>query len=545
MSLNITFLQMKSVLGDLKNNSDKIIDFFTTSKNADLIITPQMSLCGVSPMDNLLAKDFSKDVDFYMQKISRSTVGSLQTLLLGAPYYRENKIYNAIFVIKNGAIENIICKNSLKLDDPFNGVSYFSTKNDSSNIININNTAILILLGDSAESSEKVDLIINLDASHYSLNKHEKRLNIAKSMVKEFNVPVLYCNSVGGVDDIVFDGNSFLLNYDFSICFSLNHTQEDRMNCTIMNKKCINKNIDALNVRSTNRLIYEVILLGLRDFCAANNFKGVMLGVSGGIDSTITAAMAVDALGKENVLGISLPTKYTSKLSREIIEEMGVLLGIKITEVEINDIFSTQAGLLSEHVNLDKNNIADNLQARIRCNMLMAFANNNPDYLLLTTGNKSEIATGYCTLYGDTCGGYNLIKDLYKTQVVALAKWRNGAIPEGSLLQRTEIIPARAITRRPSAELKENQFDEDSLMDYAILDSILYAIVEENAQRQDLYKKFDVELVNKVILLLKNSHYKRMQGVCGVSISERSFGRNYHYNISDKYRINSYVDKND
>ncbi|MDR2007628.1 MAG: NAD+ synthase [Alphaproteobacteria bacterium] len=535
--LKISALQMHPQLGNLKANMEKILSFYDSS-NADIVITPELALSGYSPMDNLFSIDFQEAIKKHIEIIKNYTTHKKATLILGTPYFEDGKIYNVALCINDGEIVEIIYKNKRPNYGVFNEHRYFAAK-ESANIIEINNKNIAIFVCEDMWHANIVDslvganveLIISINASPFEgISKHTSRLQVAKYATTTLQAPLLYLNTVGGVDDVIFDGSSFLMDSHGNELGCLAHAKEDSLNFSVAHKKI---DMDTALRRydgsenDKNQLIYEAIQLGLKDFLKSTGFKGVIIGMSGGIDSTLTATIAADTLGAENVLGISMPSQYTSQLSYDIIEDIKNNLGIKIIEIPIDSLVKSYEESLHNKLNLNENNVLDNIQARIRGQILMAHANQYNNFMVLTTGNKSEIATGYCTLYGDTCGGYNLLKDLYKTEVFELSKWRN---------QKSPVIPTMAIERKPSAELKENQYDEDSLMDYNTLDAILYQIIEKNTPQQHLYKLFDSGLVDKTLKLLKNSHYKRLQSPMGANISTRPFGKAFLYNISDSFK---------
>ncbi|MDR0483895.1 MAG: NAD+ synthase [Alphaproteobacteria bacterium] len=544
--LKASALQMKPQLGNIEANCDKILSFYDNS-SSDIVITPELALCGYSPLDNIQSPNFQEEIKKYINIIIYHTKDKAPALILGTVWFEDNKIYNVALVIENGKIQNIIYKNKLPNYGVFNEYRYFSTK-PCDNLVAIKGKYVAIFVCEDMWHTDllkniknhnaynlliskgKIDLIISINASPFEIGKQDSRLAIVKQAQEIIPAPVLYLNLVGGVDDVIFDGNSFVRD-SIGMCKYMLHAKEDSLHFEVkdVGSKKIISTEQPSNPKTTNKnqLIFETIQLGLKDFLSASNFKGVIIGMSGGIDSTITAAIAKETLGAENVLGISMPSKHTSQLSYKIIEDIKNSLGIKIIEIPIDNLVESYIKTLENNLNLAENNILDNIQARIRGQILMSYANQYNNFMVLTTGNKSEIATGYCTLYGDTCGGYNLLKDLYKTQVFELAKWMN---------EKFNNIPIEAITRKPSAELKENQYDEDSLMDYNILDAILYEIIEKNSSLENLYKLFDNNLVNKVLKLLKNSHYKRLQSAMGVNISTRPFGKSYQYNISDGFK---------
>lgn len=546
MSLKVSLFQMKSILGNIKENTSKIIEYYN-NQNSDIVVTPELALCGYSVMDNLYSIDFQAEINSAIKTIQENTLGKKSTLVLGSPWFENDKIYNVALVIQSGEIKEIVYKSKLPNYGVFNEYRYFNTK-ETNNIINIAGKNIAIFVCEDMWHKDKVDsinnsvdLAISINASPFEIsnedNKNNSRLQVSQYAAAKLSSPVLYLNTVGGVDDVIFDGSSFIVDKNGNQIGCMKHAQEDTFVFDL--ETVTNKDLIDYNNYNKNSLIYDVIQLGLKDFLKSSGFNGVIIGISGGIDSTITATMAVDALGAENVLGISMPSKYTSQLSHDIINDMRKLLGIKILEIPIDDLVTAYKKNLPKDLILEENNVLDNIQARIRGQILMAYSNQYKGFMVLTTGNKSEVAVGYSTIYGDTCGGYNLLKDLYKTQVFEISKWRNENIPSFSKLPQLNIIPKMAINRKPSAELQDGQFDEDSLMDYNILDDILYNIIEKKSSIENLYKLHNKDLVDKVIRLLKFSHYKRLQSATGVNISLRPFGKDYQYNICDSFKINN------
>ncbi len=553
MDFAISLFQMKPILGNIKENTSKILNYYNGNLDTNLIVTPELALCGYSPMDNLFSHDFKTEILLNIKIIQKATLGKKTSIIIGTPWFKNDKIYNVALVITNGEIQDIIYKTKLPNYGVFNEYRYFSTNNETRNIVKIGNKNIALFVCEDMWhrdkidilSDKKIDFIISINASPFELslddNKNNNRLQVSQYATQKLSAAVFYLNIVGGVDDVIFDGSSFIVDSQGNQIGCLSHAKEDSLTCIIDDNNFIkiNKELKVYSNYNKNFLIYEIIQLGLKDFIEANSFNGVIIGISGGIDSTITATIAVDALGTKNVLGISMPSKYTSKLSYNIINEMRKSLGINIIEIPIDKLVKSYKDSLSNNLNLEENNILDNIQARIRGQILMAYSNQYKGFMVLTTGNKSETAVGYSTIYGDSCGGYNLLKDLYKTQIFELSKWRNENIVEHSNLQKLNVIPKDAIARRPSAELQENQYDEDSLMDYNTLDDILYKIIEKNYSVDELYKIFSKNLVDKLIRLLKISHYKRCQSATGVNVSTKPFGKDYQYNISDSFKINN------
>lgn len=547
--LKIVLYQFKPTPDAITENLKKILQFYHKNSHADLILTPELSLCGYSPMDYLFNFEFQEAMNQALATLQKETTSSNAAILIGTQFFQGNTIYNGAVLIHKGKIIHTIYKNKLPSYGVFCENRYFSSKEDTNNIITIKNTKIAIFICEDMWHTDFVnkvlqkplDLIVSINASPFAKNKNQTRQEIALTLTKQYKIPLIYLNLVGGVDNLVFDGASFVLDSNSKIVTYLNHASEDSQELAYHNNNLECKTVKPYP-KNELQLIYNILVLGLQDFIKHTGNQGVILGISGGIDSTLSATIAVDALGANNVIGISMPSKFTSKLSQDIIKQIATNLKIKIHNIPITSYFESYEKGLQETLNFNKNHVAENLQARIRGNILMAFANNSPKYIVLTTGNKSELATGYSTLYGDTCGAFNLLKDLYKTDVFALAKWRNENLPSYALNSLANPIPPLAITRKPSAELKPNQFDEDSLMDYPTLDKILYALIEQEESLEKLYKTYEKNLVNKVVTLLQNSQYKREQSVVGIKISNRAFGKEYIYNITSNFNKLNYND---
>ena len=359
------------------------------------------------------------------------------------------------------------------------------------------------------------------NASPYEKDKMSERIHIVKQRFKETQVPIIYCNQVLGHDGIVFDGRSFC--YDGEVKIIGKAFEPDQQLVEITNSKFKCSTTYNLNINIYDEM-FSAMVLGLRDYVQDNGFVKVILGLSGGIDSALVAVIAKQALGSNNVTAYMLPSKFTSKESIEDAEELAKNLGIVLKSINIKEIFESFLATLSKDTPINKNSITfQNLQSRIRGTILMAKANEN-NSLLITTGNKSEYATGYATIYGDMNGAFNPIKDLYKTQLYSLVQHLNSTM---------SIIPKRIITKAPSAELAPDQKDSDSLPEYPILDRIIEDHIENNLDKHDLLKKYDLELVQQVIKLVKNSEFKRKQSAPGVKLSKRNFEKDRRYPITN------------
>ena len=387
------------------------------------------------------------------------------------------------------------------------------------------------------ESGAQILIVIN--GSPFDQNKEDERLSVAVSRVIETNLPLVYVNQIGGQDELVFDGGSFALDATSKLCLQSSSWKNEINTIEII---CNNNSLIDITPSIINKISigleskYNAMVLGLRDYVNKNKFKGVLLGLSGGIDSALAVAIAVDALGSDKVRGIRMPSKYSSDGSLKDAEESGKLLDIKIDTINIEKINETYLGDLKDlFIGLDKDTTEENIQSRIRGVILMAISNKFGE-MLISTGNKSEISVGYTTIYGDMNGGFCALKDAYKTDVYNLSKWRNENYNELFLGPRSMAIPPNSIHKEPSAELDFNQRDQDSLPDYKVLDEILIKIIEEEAPLESIILMgHDSKLVHKIYKLLLLSEYKRRQSAPGVKLTARSFGKERRYPITNAF----------
>jgi NAD+ synthase len=384
------------------------------------------------------------------------------------------------------------------------------------------------------------ELMLVPNGSPFDVGKFHQRMALASDRVAETGVPLAYVNLVGGQDELVFDGGSFVINGDGSFARLLPFWRSD-VALTRWSRRdgrwvCES---DGIDVREPPRLsaIYSAMMLGLKDYVAKNRFPGVVLGMSGGIDSALTAAVAVDALGHDRVRGVRLPSRFTSRESQDDAVESAQLLGMRLETVEIEKpVAAAEAALAPIFSGRARDVTEENLQARVRGLLLMALSNKSGE-MVVTTGNKSEMSVGYATLYGDMCGGYSVLKDVYKTEVYALARWRNAHVPDGALGPEGRVIPESSIVKAPTAELRPNQTDQDSLPPYDVLDAILNGLVEEEQSVSEIVSRgFPRETVVRVQHLLYLAEYKRRQAPPGVKITRKGFGRDRRYPITNLFR---------
>jgi NAD+ synthase len=371
------------------------------------------------------------------------------------------------------------------------------------------------------------------------VGKHEQRLELARDRVVESGIPLVYVNQVGGQDELVFDGGSFVVNADGTLARRLPDWQSSITLVRFARRNGVLVCDDLADWQETPRLsaIYSAMMLGLRDYVRKNRFPAVLLGLSGGIDSALTAAVAVVALGPGRVRGVRLPSRFTSKASQDDAAESAALLGMRLDTIPIEaTVDAAEAALAASFTGRPRDVTEENLQARVRGLLLMGLSNKFGE-MLVTTGNKSEMSVGYATLYGDMCGGYSVLKDIYKTEVYALARWRNENLPEGALGPAGRVIPESSITKAPTAELRPNQTDQDSLPPYEVLDEILNGLVEEEQSVDDIVARgFPRDTVARVQHLLFTAEYKRRQAPPGVKITRKSFGRDRRYPITNGFR---------
>ncbi len=534
--MKIHLAQINLTVGDLEGNAAKILSEFAKANEAgcDLAVFCEMTICGYDAQDLWLKKYFVEAAQDKVAEIIAATKGARCAILLGAPtigFNRSKKeiIHNSAILIEDAQIKKIIHKKTLPNSSVFDEERYFEPATFLS-VIEFRgfNLAILICedLWDLKNlyllQEQVLDAIIALNASPYSTKKHLARARICENFAKSLGKPLVYVNQVGGQDSLVFDGSSFVLDGEGKEVLKLAEFIED---CGVVEIKKDGAITATQNTRiATNEIKrdYSASVLGLRDYVQKNGFKKVLLGMSGGIDSALVAAIAVDALGAKNVALYALPSRFNSEASMVDALNCAKNLGLNLEVISIEKTFEAMLATLGEVSDLTK----ENLQSRIRGNILMALSNNS-GALLLSTGNKSELACGYATLYGDMCGAFNPIKDFYKTRIYELCTWRN--------LEKN-VISQNILTKAPTAELRENQKDSDSLPEYEILDQILFSLIEEQKSvAQIITAGFEEVLVKKVAKLFYSSEHKRKQSCLGPRISEMSFDKDRRHSITNKF----------
>ena len=546
--LAIALAQLNPTVGDVAGNAEKVRRARATAagQGADLVIFPELFIAGYPPEDLVLKPAFQAACRVAVEALARETADSGPSVLVGAPWLEDGKLYNAYLMLEGGKIAAARYKVDLPNYGVFDEKRVFVPGPPPGPIV-LKGVRIGIPVCEDIWGADVVECIAETggemllvpNGSPYWRDKTATRLNIAVARVVESGLPLVYLNMVGGQDELVFDGASFGLNADRSFAFQLPAFRE-----TVVTTKWVRQEGAWRCLPSENALIeegdeadYAACVLGLRDYVDKNGFPGVVFGLSGGIDSAICAAMAVDALGAERVRAVMLPYKYTSQDSLEDAAAVAKALGIKYDIVPIAaPVEGFEATLKPLFAGTNRDITEENLQSRARGTILMAISNKF-GLMVVTTGNKSEMSAGYATLYGDMNGGFNPIKDLYKTQVFRLCRLRNQWKPAGALGPDGAVMPERVITKPPTAELRENQKDQDSLPPYDVLDAVLERLVEREEPIADIVAAgFDRDLVLRVDRMLNLAEYKRRQAAPGVKVTLRNFGRDRRYPIVNKFR---------
>src|SRR5580692_5632011 len=543
---SIALAQLNPVMGDIPGNLAKARAARAKAADADLILFSELFITGYPPEDLVLKPALQADAREAVETLAKDTADGGPAILIGTPWVEDGKLYNACALLDGGKIADVTFKRDLPNYGVFDEKRVF-TPGPMPHPFEIRGVRIGVPICEDiwtppvveclAETGGEILLVPN--GSPFEAGKEDVRLHLAEARVKEARKPLIYLNQVGGQDEVVFDGASLVINVDGSIAWAL-PAWEESVVITHWQRRNGQWICDAgETVRAEDRFesIYHAMMLGLKDYVNKNRFPGVVLGLSGGIDSALSAAVAVDALGADRVRCVMMPSRYTSKDSLDDAKECAKLLGAQYETIPIESAVDAFASSLqSTFAGRAIDTTEENVQSRIRGVILMAISNKFGP-MVLTTGNKSEMSVGYATLYGDMCGGYNVLKDVYKTEVFRLSHWRNAHHPRGSLGPKGRVIPERIITKPPSAELRENQKDQDSLPPYEILDGILRCLVEEEMSFEDIVAKgYEAATIKRVEQLLYLSEYKRRQAPPGVKIGPRNFGRDRRYPITNAFR---------
>jgi NAD+ synthase len=546
--LAIALAQLNPTVGDVAGNTEKVrkARAAAAAQGAELVIYPELFVAGYPPEDLVLKPAFQAACRSSVEALARETADGGPAVLVGAPWVEDKKLYNAYLLLDGGKIAAVRFKVELPNYGVFDEKRVFESGPLPGPIV-FKGVRVGIPICEDIWHSDVVECISETggeillvpNGSPYHRDKTEVRLNIAVSRVVESGLPLVYLNMVGGQDELVFDGGSFALNADRSIAFQLPAFREAVVTTQWERRDgawvCLGG--EKALIEEDDEADYAACVLGLRDYVDKNGFKGVVLGLSGGIDSALCAAMAVDALGADRVRAVMLPYKYTSQDSLEDAAAVAKALGIRYDIVPISaPVEGFEATLKDLFAGTNRDITEENLQSRTRGTILMAISNKF-GVMVVTTGNKSEMSAGYATLYGDMNGGFNPVKDLYKTQVFRLCRLRNVWRPQGALGPAGEVMPERVITKPPTAELRENQKDQDTLPEYDVLDAILQRLVEKEEPIHDIVAAgYDIELVKRVNRMLDLAEYKRRQAAPGVKVTLRNFGRDRRYPIVNKFR---------
>ena len=548
---SICTAQLNFVVGDMPGNAQKIIAAARQAhaQGARLLLTPELAVCGYAAEDLFLRPAFMAACDDAVKTVARETAGlNGLVIVVGHPQKRApadpafSACLNAASVVRHGKVEQTYAKHELPNYQVFDERRYF-VAGQSPCVFDVEGVKVGLLICEDAwfsaparaSAQAGAQLLAVINASPFHLGKSAEREQTMRERVAETGLPLVYAHLVGGQDEVVFEGRSFALNADGSVAARAPGFQEKLVFAQVGRaQEAIKVEAEIEPERSSEADLWDALVLGVRDYVGKNGFPGALLGLSGGIDSALVLAIAVDALGADKVRTVMMPSPYTADISWIDARDMATRMGVRYDEISIAPQFEAfKAALAGEFAGLPEDTTEENLQARIRGTLLMALSNKF-GAVVLTTGNKSEMATGYCTLYGDMAGGFAPIKDVAKTRVFALARWRNANDPYGT---GASPIPERIITRPPSAELRPDQKDQDSLPAYEVLDAIVARYMENDEPIESIiaagYERADVDRVTR---LIKLNEYKRRQAPVGVRVTRRSFGKDWRYPITSKFR---------
>jgi NAD+ synthase (glutamine-hydrolysing) len=538
-SLKIALAQLDLLVGDVRGNAARVIESARRARadlGADLVLYPELTLCGYPPEDLLFHRGFRRQIEQGLAQL-RSEVTDT-AVMVGFPEYTRAGIYNSAALIARSEIVAIHRKAELPNYKVFDEKRYFHAGTQPT-VADCRGFKVGLLICEDIWAPEPTqmaradgaELLVVINASPYEIHKQREREDIAAARVSDVGLPLAYVNLVGGQDELVFDGNSFVMNAQGEVVMRAPPFQEGTWAVDFVRdaRGKVAPHVGAVTPElSDEASIYHALVLGVRDYVHKHGFPGVVMGLSGGVDSALTLAIAVDALGRDHVQAVMMPSRYTSPMSLADAKEQAQILGVKYSVLSIEDIFeSTLATLKDEFGGRPADATEENIQSRCRMLLLMGLSNKT-GRMLLTTGNKSEMAVGYATLYGDMAGGFAPIKDCSKLLVYRLANYRNSL---------GLVIPQRVIERAPSAELRHDQKDSDSLPPYEVLDPILEAFIEEDLSVDEIEARgFDRATIGRVLDLVKRNEYKRRQAPPGVRVSRRAFGRDWRYPITSGYR---------
>jgi len=558
--IRLTGAQLSFSVGAIQKNKSKILDTLEEAEKiqSDVVIFPELSITGYPPEDLLLRESFIGKNFAVLEEIatysgsSSAIIGFVdRSLNEDSTDNFDRKISNAAAIVQNGDVKGIYHKCFLPNYSVFDEARYFAKGNNPADLFWYDDIAIGINICEDIwidngpadrQVSSGASIIININASPFDINKIDSRRNQVREKAKKLNVPIIYLNMVGGQDELVFDGGSFVVDSSGKIIYQASQFKEEvfTLDLEVQIKDIISDSKLTLN-RKTEELpnlishetfnelesMYEALKLGVSDYVHKNNFQKILVGLSGGIDSALTATIAVDALSPENVIGIAMPSKYNPDSSLDDAQQLADNLGIEFKVIPIEETVESLRTLLKDSLEEPLADVTDeNIQSRIRGNIIMGLSN-QLGAMVLSTGNKSEMAVGYSTLYGDLAGGFALLKDVYKTEVYKLAEFRN---------KESKVIPLNSITKEPSAELRDDQFDSDSLPDYELLDKILKMYIESDYSSEKIIASgIENNIVYDVLEKVDKNEYKRKQVAPGVKLTERAFGKDRRMPITNTY----------
>lgn len=549
-ALKIALATTNPTVGDIDGNASRILAVRDEHMHADLIVYSELVLIGYPPEDLVLKPAFQRDAMDKAVELATMTKDGGPAMLIGSLWVEGGKLYNSALLLANGTISAIRHKRELPNYGVFDEVRLFEA-GPLPEPIEFKGVKLGVMVCEDMWfspvtehlSNKHSDILVSLNGSPFETEKADVRYNHARDRVKESGLPLVYVNQVGGQDELVFDGENFVMDANGEFIIKHNAFVEE---ASISNWKKANNGkwvcgkgaVPEKNDRLSD--IYQAIMLATRDYVNKNRFPGVVIGMSGGVDSALSAIVAVDALGADRVHLVMMPSKYTSEESLIDAADAASMMGCGIDNIPISDAVGAYDKMLTgSFAGTKPDTTEENIQSRIRGIILMALSNKFGK-MVLTTGNKSEMSVGYATIYGDMCGGYNALKDVYKMDVFALCRWRNAHHPTGGLGPRGQIMPVNIIDKPPTAELRPDQKDEDSLPPYHELDDILECLIEEEMPARDIVKRgHSQETVARIQHLLYIAEYKRRQAPPGVKITRKNFGRDRRYPITNGYRDNN------
>ena len=547
MGLSIAFAQLNPTVGDVAGNLARVrrARDQAAELGAELVLFSELVLVGYPPEDLVLRPALVEAAASALRELEREATKESPALVVTLPWHADGCLHNAAALVAGGRSElrfkhelpNYGVFDEKRLFKPGPLPAPIAFRGVRLGIPICEDIWFPAVTAHLARGGAEILLVPN--GSPFEVEKFEERIELARARTRESRVPLAYVNQIGGQDELVFDGGSFVMNPDGALAHLLPFWREAIVVTTWEKGHDGYRCVGEASWDEPPRLdaIYRAMMLGLRDYVRKNGFRGVVLGLSGGIDSALTAAVAVDALGADQVRGVRLPSRFTSQSSMDDAADSAARLGIRLETMEIGRVVeAAEAALAPSFAGRDRDVTEENLQARGRGLLLMGLSNKFGE-LLVTTGNKSEMSVGYATLYGDMCGGYSVLKDIYKTEVYALARWRNAQVPDEGALAAADVIPESSITKAPTAELRPNQTDQDSLPPYEILDGILRGLIEEEKSVDQIVAAgFDRGTVSRVQRLLYSAEYKRRQAPPGVKITRKSFGRDRRYPMTNAFR---------